>query len=79
MHILASCPDKISRLLRERFFSPKMKIHGNIDKLILNLLVLGGSILIFGEKNWINFTPHTKTHTKLSLTLHLANLTIIIS
>jgi hypothetical protein len=30
-----------------------------------------------GKKLWTAFTPHTETHTKLSLTLHLANLTII--
>ena len=28
-------------------------------------------------KNWTTYTPHTETHTKLSL--HLANLTIILS
>jgi hypothetical protein len=31
------------------------------------------------KKLWTPFTPHTKTNTKLSLALHLANLTIIIS
>jgi hypothetical protein len=32
-----------------------------------------------GKKLWTIFTPHTEMHTKLSLALHLANLTIIIS
>ena len=32
-----------------------------------------------GKKLWTTFTPYTETHTKLSLTLHLANLTIILS
>ena len=31
------------------------------------------------EKKHYTFTPHTDARTKLSLTLHLANLTIIIS
>jgi hypothetical protein len=33
-----------------------------------------------GEKRFqTTFTPHTEMHTKLSLALHLANLTIILS
>jgi hypothetical protein len=32
-----------------------------------------------GEKNSTTFTPHTEIRTKLSLALHLANLTIILS
>jgi hypothetical protein len=32
-----------------------------------------------GNKNWTTFTPDTEMHTKLSLALHLANLTIILS
>jgi hypothetical protein len=31
------------------------------------------------EKNSSTFTPHTEMHTKLSTTLHFANLTIILS
>jgi hypothetical protein len=31
------------------------------------------------NKFWTTFTPHTETHAMLSLTLHLANLTIILS
>jgi hypothetical protein len=32
-----------------------------------------------GKKLWTTFTPNTKTHTKLSLTLHLPNLTKVLS
>ena len=32
-----------------------------------------------GKKLWTTFTPHTETRTKLSLALHLENLTIILS
>ena len=32
-----------------------------------------------GKKLWTTFTPHIEAHTKLSLALHLANLTITLS
>ena len=32
-----------------------------------------------GKKLWTTFISHTEMHTKLSLALHLANLTIILS
>ncbi|CDQ74207.1 unnamed protein product [Oncorhynchus mykiss] len=44
MHILASCPDKISRLKRKRFF-PKMKILPLESQQVLMIDTWGASII----------------------------------